>query len=319
MLFATPITTAYALLVTFLLGLVMGSFLNCLAWRLTHGESVLRGRSHCATCGHVLAARDLVPVASWLLSRGRCRYCGERISVRYPVTELVCAVAYVTIVVRYGLTLEALEMLAFASILLVLSLTDIDEYVIPNACIVLAVIVRVAYVLCAGSLGLLPSGVTTSGVLVSSFVSALAVGAALVVVALVMDRVLGRESVGGGDVKLLAVAALYFGWQQCLLLIIVACVIGIAFGASQARPAAEGEGPSPAPSGSEPGEAAAGRGDSEEGDADANADADAGTETGTDADIDSHAFPWGPSIALACWFCMLFGRQIIDWYLGLFL
>ena len=100
MLFSTPLITGYSLLVTGLFGLVMGSFLNCLAWRLTHGESVLRGRSHCISCGHVLAARDLVPVLSWLFTRGRCRYCHERIPARYPLTELLCAALYLSVVVR---------------------------------------------------------------------------------------------------------------------------------------------------------------------------------------------------------------------------
>ena len=78
------------LALAFVFGLFMGSFLNCLAWRITHGESVLRGRSHCASCGHVLEVRDLVPVLSWLLLGGRCRFCGERISARYPIAELAC-------------------------------------------------------------------------------------------------------------------------------------------------------------------------------------------------------------------------------------
>lgn len=298
MLFSTPIITIYTLLVTGLFGLVMGSFLNCLAWRITHGESVLRGRSHCTSCGHVLGVRDLVPVLSWLSTRGRCRYCGERVSARYPATELLCAAVYVSIVVRYDITLEAVEMLAFASVLLVLSLTDIDKFIIPNSCILAAIAIRVAYVVAAGSLGLLPAGQDMGGVLLSSLVSALAVGAALVVIALVMDRVLGRESVGGGDVKLLAVAAFYFGWQQCLLLLVVACVIGIVVGMVQLSHAVRD-----LPSGDE-----AATDELSDGDA-----SDAGS-----GGMDPRAFPWGPSIALACWFCMLFGSQIISWYMGLF-
>lgn len=292
------------LLLALVLGLVMGSFLNCLAWRLVNGESVLRGRSHCATCGHVLDVRDLVPVVSWMLLGGRCRFCGERVSVRYPLSELVCGVAYVTIVLRFGLTLECVEMLAFASILLVLSLTDIDALLIPNGCVIAAVVVRFAYIALAGWLGVLPEGQSMADLMLFSAVSALCVGGALVVLAIVMDRVLGRESIGGGDVKLLAVAALYFGWQQAILLLIVACVLGIVFGLVFA------------------GAGAGARGADE--DADDDADEDENDAEGADGADGAKAaglpaFPWGPSIAVACWLCMLFGQQVINWYLGLFL
>lgn len=86
MLYAAPAITIYSCCIAALLGACMGSFLNCAAWRVVHGESVLRGRSHCDVCGHVLAPRDLVPVFSYVFSRGRCRYCGAKLS---PATRWV--------------------------------------------------------------------------------------------------------------------------------------------------------------------------------------------------------------------------------------
>ena len=73
MLYADPFLTVYCCLLAALLGACMGSFLNCAAWRIVHGESVLRGRSHCDACGHVLTVRDLIPVVSYLAAHGRCR------------------------------------------------------------------------------------------------------------------------------------------------------------------------------------------------------------------------------------------------------
>ena len=292
MLFSTPLITGYSLLVTGLFGLVMGSFLNCLAWRLTHGESVLRGRSHCISCGHVLAARDLVPVLSWLFTRGRCRYCHERIPARYPLTELLCAALYLSVVVRYDLTLETVEMLVFASTLLVLSLTDLDECIIPNSCIAVAVAARALYGLALLATGSLPAGfdiVSAVGYYVGTAVGVLV---ALIALALVMDRVLGRDSIGGGDVKLLAVAALYFGGSQLLLVVFVSCVLGIVFGFAR-------------------------MGSGDEADDAETVDSEAVDEEAPER-VDPHAFPWGPSIALACWFCMLFGEQLVGMYLGLF-
>lgn len=298
-LYATPFITAYSIFVVALLGLIMGSFLNCLAWRSTHGESVLKGRSHCDTCGHVLKTRDLVPIASWLSTHGKCRYCGKPISVRCPVTEALCAVAYVSILCVYDISLESLELMAFASILLVLSLTDLDDYVIPNGCIIAAIVVRVLYLVAMNFL----SGVSTWQLFVNCAISAAVVGAALTAVVLVMDKVLGRESMGFGDVKLLAVASFYFGWRVTLFLIIVACVLGIIVGLvgqshARAEENAEDEG---------------------EG-ADSEADEDADSEVEDDADLaaDAHLIPWGPSIAAACWATMLVGANVVLWYMGLF-
>lgn len=231
MLYATPAITAYILFVVTLAGLCMGSFLNCLAWRSTHGESVLKGRSHCDSCGHELGLRDLIPVVSWISTGGKCRYCGTHVSARNPATEIICAAAYVSILLVWNLSYEALELAAFASILLVLSLTDLDSYTIPNACIVAAVVVRIAY-LAWVNFGV---GFPTWGIFVSSAITAVVTAAVLVAVVLVMDKVLGRESMGFGDVKLLAVAAFYFGWREELLLVIVACVFGIVAGLVQQR------------------------------------------------------------------------------------
>jgi len=218
----SPLVVAYALFIAALLGLVMGSFINCWAWRYMNGESVLKGRSHCTSCGHELGLRDLVPVFSWLVSGGKCRYCGERVSARYPATELVCAIVFVAIVTVYGLTLQTVELLAFAGILLFLSLTDLDGYLIPNGCIISAIVIRVVYLGVTFALG-----ETTTDQIIYYAASGIGIGIALVIVVLIADFVFGRSSMGGGDLKLYFVAGLYFGWQQCLLLVILSCLFGI--------------------------------------------------------------------------------------------
>ena len=293
--------TVYALVVAGLLGLVMGSFVNCWAWRAIRGESVLAGRSHCATCGHVLAARDLVPVLSWLAAGRKCRYCAQPISARYPATELVSAAAYVAIVASFGLSLETLEMLAFASILLFLSLTDIDDFTIPNGCIAAALGVRAAYLAITFALGQ-----TGAGDIAYYAGSALAVGVALVVVVLIADKAFGRPSMGGGDLKLFVVAAFYFGWQQCLFLVIVSCVLGIA--SSLLLPAREvAPGNAEAPGDTEaPGAAAP-----------ASPRAAAPAVPGQPDSVLKRSFPFGPSIAVACLVTMFAGPQFVSWYLGL--
>ena len=215
----------YCLVVLSVLGLCMGSFLNCLASRLVSGESILKGRSHCMSCGHPLSVRDLIPVFSWLASGGRCRYCNEHVSARYPVTEALCAVVYVSIYLRYGLSPELLELTAFMSVLLVLSLTDLDTYVIPNGTIVAALLIRLAYL----AFRFVSGGCNDLSLFTDALVGGLALAVPVLALALVMDRVLGRDSFGGGDVKLLFVAGTYFGWAQGIFLVVTACVLGLLF------------------------------------------------------------------------------------------
>lgn len=269
-----PALITYVLVVTAVFGLVMGSFINCWAWRSTHGESVFEGRSHCPECNHVLGVGDLVPVFSWLAAGRKCRYCGKPVSARYPVTEIACAAVFVATVARYGVSLEAVEMLAFAGILLFLSLTDLDNFTIPNGCILAALAVRIAYMVAAFALGWMGAGdiLFYAG-------SAVGVGIALVVIVLLADKVFGRESMGGGDLKLYFVAALYFGWMQSLFLVVVSCIIGIVVALVAPKRPDESDGESTM----------------------------------------KRVIPFGPSIAVACVITALVGAPIMSWYMGLLL
>lgn len=226
MMLDSPVVFAYCATIVAVFGLCMGSFVNCMAWRVTHGESVMHGRSHCTTCGHELGILDLIPVLSWVFSRGRCRYCGEHVSGRYPITEIVSGVAYVSVFLVYGLSLETIELCVFCSALLALSLIDLDSLIIPNSIILFCIAVRAAYIVAVGVTGqgdVLP-------LVRDTLIGGFAVAVPLLLLSLVMDRVLGRDSLGGGDLKLLFVAGLYFGWMQCLFLVLVACVVGLVAG-----------------------------------------------------------------------------------------
>ena len=216
MLRLSPLLTAYIVFVTALLGLVFGSFCNAWAWRLVHGESIVRGRSHCALCGHPLGARDLVPLVSWLLLRGKCRYCGGPISPRYPAVELVSALYYVSVVLRFDLTRDALRLLILGSLLLVASLVDWDTMELPDGLLLggaMAALLR------------LPEDWK------SLLLGGVAVSVPLLLLVLLADRLMGRETMGGGDIKLVAVLGLHFGPLQSLFLLILACVLGLLLGA----------------------------------------------------------------------------------------
>ncbi len=201
------------------LGLVMGSFLNCLAWRLVHGESVLKGRSHCDACGHALGPLDLVPVLSWLALRGRCRYCGAPVGARCPLSELACAAAYGSLAWRHGFSVDTLRFLLLASVLLAVSLVDWEDGWVPD---------RLLLAGAAGWMALLPLEAEPFRTLSRGLLGAAALFAPLLLLVLAADRLLGRESMGGGDLKLFALLGLYFGWEQGLPLVILSCLAGLA-------------------------------------------------------------------------------------------
>lgn len=281
----SPAWPAFFLAVAAVMGAVMGSFINCMAWRIVHGESVWKGRSHCATCDHQLSALDLVPILSWLALRGKCRYCGQRISPRYPLVELLCAAYFASIVAAYGLTVHALALCVLGCILMGLSLVDLDTFTIPNGFIaagILAWLVTFAFYgvdvtsIGLGTLMLGLAGSPVLAVLLDGLIGAFAVAGALLALSFAFDKVVGRQSLGGGDVKLLFVVGLYLGIAGSVLNLIVACVVGIAFSFATQR-----------------------------------ARARQGSE-------DPRVFPFGPSIALATWFTLVLGPTLLGWYFSLF-
>ena len=214
---STPVVV-YLCIVIGLLGLVMGSALNCLALRLTKGEKWSgNSRSACPACGHTLTALDLIPLVSWLALGGKCRHCKAPISRRYPITEAILAAVYVCLLLKFGLNVELVSTLVFASCLFCLSLVDLDTQIIPDRFIVIPIVVRAAELLMKGGLGGLLSGV----------IPGFLVAGAVLVLSLIMDKVLKKDTMGGGDIKLLFVIGCFLTLPECMLMLMLACVIGI--------------------------------------------------------------------------------------------
>ena len=226
MLYETPYITAYCLIVTGILGLCMGSFLNCFAWRVVHGESVLKGRSHCDSCGHVLAPRDLIPIVSYCLSHGRCRYCGEKLSKGHLYAEIATAASYVAIVSKYDISLQALEYLLFASVLLACAFADLEGYMIPDRCILFGIVLRPVFLLLSHA---------PLNTWIDSLLGGFLVAGGLLAVVLLYEKVRKVEAMGGGDIKLLFVTGLFLGWKLNLLCLFAACILGILFGLLTAK------------------------------------------------------------------------------------
>ncbi len=196
-------------------GLILGSFATVVAHRVPRGESISVGRSRCVSCGATVAAYDNVPVLSWLVLRGHCRRCGARIPARYPLTELTMAALFVATAVILG-TGDPAELalgLAFCALMLIVTLTDLERRVIPNA------------VLVAGAVfGTAIAAVSDPGSLAERGAAAAGAGGALLCVALAYPRGMGM-----GDVKLAAVMGLYLG-RAVVPAIVIGCGVGALFG-----------------------------------------------------------------------------------------
>ena len=226
MLYITPGFTVYFCAVAFLLGACMGSFLNCMAWRIVHGESVLRGRSHCDACGHVLTARDLVPIVSFLAHHGRCRHCGAQLSARHVWAETVTGAVFVLILLKFDISLQALGALALACVLLAGAFADLEGYIIPDRFVLAGIGLRVVWFFFEDWRRTLPD----------ALLGGFAVGGGLLAFVLLYEKLRKIEAMGGGDLKLLFVTGLWLGWAKNLLCLLLACVLGVGFGlATQKR------------------------------------------------------------------------------------
>lgn len=213
----SPGLSVYLLIFAALLGSVWASFSGCAASRMKNGESFLKGRSHCDSCGHVLKPLDLVPIFSWLFAKGRCRYCKAKIPASCPVTEALGAASFVLILWRYGLTLLGLRNLIFTAILILISLIDWETGLIPDSLILASL---ASFLLFTGFISGW-HGIWTG------LVGGLMLGVPLLLLVLLIDRVLKRESMGGGDLKLFFAVGLYFPWRELLLVVILSCITGL--------------------------------------------------------------------------------------------
>lgn len=204
------------IIIVFIFGLILGSFLNAVIFRLHSGESVLSGRSHCVHCGKTLQAWDLIPVFSFLFLRGRCRYCREKISWQYPIIELVTAITFVLLAASHGLWIMDYGLwfqLVMAAFLIVIAVFDFKYYLILDKVVLPATVLAVAYNIWHGQLfvGLL-SGLGLAGFFWLQYL------------------VSKGRWIGLGDVKLGFFLGNLFGWPQSLVMLLLAYFGGAAVG-----------------------------------------------------------------------------------------
>ena len=152
-----------------LLGMITGSFLNVVAWRIPRGESIIHPRSRCTSCCVLIKWYDNIPVLSWFILRGRCRNCGEHFSFRYALVELITGLLFACVVLKYGAGILFIRDAAFLSLLVCVVLTDIDHWIILDSVSIGGAIAGIVFSILPGGIGILRSVSTAAGALLIFF------------------------------------------------------------------------------------------------------------------------------------------------------
>lgn len=203
-------------------GLAIGSFLNVVIWRVPRRESLVRPPSHCPSCGTRIRTLDNIPVASWVALRGRCRTCGERISVRYPLVELGTGILFASVAWKLEAAWALPGFLLLSATLVAVALIDLEHYIVPNRILIAVVPPAVALLAVAGWLD---DAWDDFG---RSLLGAVAAFGGLLVVHLIQPRGMGM-----GDVKLAFLLGLFlgwFGWGHVLLGLFLGFLLGAVVG-----------------------------------------------------------------------------------------
>ncbi|MDD6202424.1 MAG: prepilin peptidase [Lachnospiraceae bacterium] len=243
-------------IVTFLFGIVIGSFLNVCIYRIPEKENIVKVRSHCMNCGHLLQWYELVPLLSYLFLGGKCRKCKAKISVQYPLVEALNGILYVGVFMINGINVDSLLYCLLTSALLVLSIIDFRTYEIPIGINI--------FILTVGLIHTVLHYRDWLNYVIGFF----AVSVFLYLIILVTK---GR-GIGGGDMKLMAVCGLILGWKEIIFAFLLGCIIGSVVHLIRMR-----------------------------------------------VSKCDHVLALGPYLSIGVFISMLWGSDLITWYLGQFL
>lgn len=197
-------------LLIFIFGLIIGSFLNAVVYRLKHKKNFLKGRSFCPHCKKSLSVSDLVPVLSFLILRGECRYCQEKISKQYPLVELGTGIVFLILYLKFGLTLEFFVYALYSIFLIIVFVYDLLYYLVLDVVSIPAIII--------GFFGSLLLGLSLTNILIGGII-----GLSFFLLQFVISR---GKWIGGGDLRLGLMCGFMVGWPKILPLLVITYISG---------------------------------------------------------------------------------------------
>ncbi|SDN16995.1 prepilin peptidase [Lachnospira pectinoschiza] len=249
----------YLYIIIFIYGLVIGSFINVLIYRLPKKEDIIIKASSCTNCGHRLQWYDLVPLLSYICLRGRCRYCGKKISLQYPIIELVNALLYLVIFLRFGFGIYGVLVSLFSSILLAIAVIDYKSYIIYDGLNIVLLVIAIINAIISINLA-------------DKFLGFIGVSGVMYLLVVIFRHFKNIDVFGGGDIKLMAAAGLFLGLKETVLAFFIACILGSVIHTIRMKLTNEG-----------------------------------------------HILAFGPYLCLGIYISILFGKEIVAAYLGLFI
>lgn len=198
-------------ILVFLLGLIIGSFLNVCIYRIPEGISIVTPGSFCPCCKHSLSWNDNIPLVSYIFLKGRCRYCGERISIQYPIVELLTGVIFFLFYKRFNISIDFLLFTSISSLLIISAFIDLKYMVLPDVLMIPAIILSAVYGIIYG----FPYNFITAGIFALIFY---------------LLRLIFKGGLGTGDIELIVIFSLMLGFYGTLLVVIASSLIGSIYG-----------------------------------------------------------------------------------------
>ncbi|MCC0628446.1 MULTISPECIES: A24 family peptidase [unclassified Clostridioides] len=206
-------------LYVFIVGLLFGSFFNVCIFRIPEGISISRPPSHCMSCNTKLKPIDLIPVLSYLMSGRKCRYCYEKISSRYVIVELIVGILFLAVFMLYGVSKSTVYYLILVSLLIIITFIDIDHFIIPDKILVFGAIFAIIF-------NFLFKEIPIKDSIIGAFIC----GGSVWIIVILIEFIIKKECMGGGDVKLFAMLGFYMGVKNGLLTALLSVYVGAVYG-----------------------------------------------------------------------------------------
>lgn len=248
---------------TFIIGIIFGSFFNVCIYRIPEKQSISNPPSHCPNCNTRLKPMDLVPIFSYLLSGRKCRYCKEKISSRYAIVELLTGILFLIVFNKFYLDISTVYYLVLTSILIIITFIDIDHYIIPDGLLIIGSIFAIVF-------NIIFKIITIK----ESLLGAIICGGGVLAIVYLIEFIVKKEVMGGGDIKLFAMIGLFLGIKNSLLSALISVYVGAVFGIIMI------------------------------------------TYSKIKKSEFNSMIPYGPFISIATFIVMLYGDNIINWYMN---
>lgn len=207
----------YFTILLFIFGTILGSFYNVVGYRLPRGESIAFPPSHCTKCNHRLSALELIPIFSFLFQKGKCKNCKAKISWFYTIFEFITGLMFAISYLVFGLSMDLVIAITFISMLLIVIISDYQTMIIPDELLIFTGILLIIEIFIKSGLN----------IMLSSLLNGIIMFAIMFIIKLIGDFMFKKESMGGGDIKLMFIYGLVLGWPTSCVSICLASFIGL--------------------------------------------------------------------------------------------